>query len=107
MVPQTLAALDQAEISDEAMLAAAHASETRPLELIAHTRQHPTSMHCLLIPSNLDGGSNREPFEAFLTDFRDAFGFVARIERSEIREQPTRISLRSIRATRRPLRRAQ
>ena len=71
MVPQTLAALDQAEISDEAMLAAAHASETRPPELIAHARQHPTSMHCLLIPSNLDGGSNREPVGCFFTALRE------------------------------------
>src|ERR1700748_2672202 len=56
MVPQALAALDQAEIADDAVIAATHASEPCPPEMIAHARQHPRSMHCLLIPSNLDAG---------------------------------------------------
>jgi hypothetical protein len=55
VVPQALAALDEAEIADDAVIAATHASESCSPELIAHTREHPRSMHCLLIPSNLDG----------------------------------------------------
>ena len=56
MVPQALAALDEAEITDHAVIAAAHAGDPRSLELIAHARKHFPSMHCPLIPSNLDGG---------------------------------------------------
>ena len=56
MVSQALAALDEAEIADDAVIAATHASESCSPELIAHTRQHPRSMHSLLIPSNLDAG---------------------------------------------------
>ena len=61
MVPQPLAALDQAEIADDAVIAATHASEPCPPEMIAYARQHPRSMHSPPIPSNLDVTESSTP----------------------------------------------
>src|SRR6185369_9340316 len=68
MVPHPLAALDQAEITDDAVRPAAHAGELRSLKMIAHTRQHAPSMHSASIPSILtvaeSTSSIRHPFQS-------------------------------------------
>jgi hypothetical protein len=61
MMAQALAALDEAEIADEAVIAATHAGEPRSPELIAHARKHSHSMHSRLIPSNLDVAESSRP----------------------------------------------
>src|SRR5262245_21707430 len=53
MVPHPLAALDQPEITDDAVRPAAHAGELRTSKMIAHTRQHGCSLHPVSIPSIL------------------------------------------------------
>src|SRR6202042_1792373 len=75
MVPQAFAALDEAEITDHAVIAATHASESCSPKLIAHTRQHPHSMHYLVIPSNLDvheSSASLRRSQEILLDQRDA-----------------------------------
>ena len=61
MVPHPLAALDQAEITDDAIRPAAHAGELRTLKMIAHTRQHARSMHRTSIPSILTAAELTPP----------------------------------------------
>jgi hypothetical protein len=61
MVPHPLAALDQPEITDDAVRSAAHAGELRTLKMIAHTRQHRCSMHRAPIQSTLTAAESTSP----------------------------------------------
>jgi hypothetical protein len=61
MVPHSLAALHQPEITDNAVRPAAHAGELRTLKMIAHTRQHRCSMHRAPIQSILTTAESTSP----------------------------------------------
>ncbi|WP_370870856.1 hypothetical protein [Bradyrhizobium sp.] len=68
MVPQPLAALDEAEVPYQAVAAAAHAGEPAILP-----SQHRASMHCAAIPSILD--TNRFRFVHVGTNRGHGFAF--------------------------------
>ena len=68
MVPQPLAALDEAEVPYQAVAAAAHAGEPAILP-----SQHRASMHCATIPSILD--TNRFRFVHAGTNRGQVFTF--------------------------------
>lgn len=54
MVPQTLPALDEPQVPNDAVVTATHPGEFRSPEKIAHARIHLRRMHCRPIQSNLD-----------------------------------------------------
>ena len=65
MVLEPFPAFDQAEIPNYSVMAAAHSSELGALEIVAHAREHPRSMHCRPIPSTtrVTGGEKGDKSE--------------------------------------------
>src|SRR5947209_16732116 len=61
VMPEPLATLDRAQVSDQAIGPAAHPDQPGALEVGLYARQHVPRMHCRVIPSNLDSPESTHP----------------------------------------------